>query len=266
MNNQKITGLAVPVASTDAANKEYVDAAGGAASAGSPTPAGTYFSVRDEYGYYFCKSEVLNVNGTTQTIQNINILQNCAQNKRCSSVGNCQLISSCADIQDYVNCGSNKFCTNSSCNSYPSSIPYSDPADNMNQPNRFANTDQHGNYNSDLVYDSATGLVWEKQGDTQANWNSAILGCKNLSLGGFNDWRLPDITELISIMDLTDFTAPMIYEGSGGFSATVSNDYWSSTTLPNNATYAYYASFSYGNSSYYSKTNNSYVRCVRQRQ
>jgi hypothetical protein len=50
--------------------------------------------------------------------------------------------------------------------------------------------------------DPATGLMWSgnDSGDV-VNWNEAVGYCRNLSLAGHSDWRLPSIEELQAIFD-----------------------------------------------------------------
>ncbi len=46
---------------------------------------------------------------------------------------------------------------------------------------------------SGTVIDQATGLMWQKEPfDYHFNWYGAVEYCKNLDLGGFNDWTLPE--------------------------------------------------------------------------
>ncbi len=107
------------------------------------------------------------------------------------------------------------------------------------------------------ISDSATGLTWT-QGDNGEtyDWEGALNYCNDLTLGGSDDWRLPNIKELHSIIDYerspdtTDspaidqlFTLSPITNEAGetdwGF-------YWSSTTFisyPSNVTAATYISF-----------------------
>jgi hypothetical protein len=52
------------------------------------------------------------------------------------------------------------------------------------------------------VSDLATGLVWQQTDSaTGLDWQDSIVYCENLSLAGYNDWRLPDAKELQSILD-----------------------------------------------------------------
>ena len=43
----------------------------------------------------------------------------------------------------------------------------------------------------------------------------------------------------------------------------VANNYWSSTTVPSNSTWAYNVNMTTGNINNNNKTTNNYVRCVR---
>lgn len=55
--------------------------------------------------------------------------------------------------------------------------------------------------NSDgTVIDNATGLMWERGSSTHLS-GSAAAYCSDLSLGGHNDWRLPEVLELRSLVD-----------------------------------------------------------------
>lgn len=66
--------------------------------------------------------------------------------------------------------------------------------------NRFIN-------NGDgTITDNATGLIWVANpasagvGGTYT-WDNAIAACKNLKFAGYSNWRLPNIKELVSIVD-----------------------------------------------------------------
>ncbi|MBN1897474.1 MAG: DUF1566 domain-containing protein, partial [Spirochaetes bacterium] len=51
--------------------------------------------------------------------------------------------------------------------------------------------------------DNLTGLMWTTNGNIygQRVWNFAVTNSKNCSVGGYNDWRLPNTRELLSLVD-----------------------------------------------------------------
>ncbi len=54
------------------------------------------------------------------------------------------------------------------------------------------------------ISDLATGLMWQKADDGVArNWEETLVYAEGQSLAGHNDWRLPNIKELQSIVDYT---------------------------------------------------------------
>jgi hypothetical protein len=65
----------------------------------------------------------------------------------------------------------------------------------------------------DIVTDNDTSLIWE-DGSTIAkkNWSEAISYCESLELGGYDDWRLPNKNELLSIVDYSKIS-PAIKDG-----------------------------------------------------
>ena len=65
------------------------------------------------------------------------------------------------------------------------------------------------------VNDLITGLVWQKSPGAKVTWNEAVSGARTLRLGNSDDWRLPTIKELYSIMDFSGAT-PMP-AGPGGY-------------------------------------------------
>ena len=111
-----------------------------------------------------------------------------------------------------------------------------------------------------VINDTKTGLMWQDDaiGSTM-NWSTANTTCENLTLGGYSDWRLPNIRELKSITDRTRVN-PAI---SPNFTAIASDGYWSSTMDASNSSYAWVVYFGNGHDDWNGKTNSSYVRCVR---
>jgi hypothetical protein len=90
------------------------------------------------------------------------------------------------------------------------------------------------------------------------NWESALAYCEGLTLAGHSDWRLPDIRELRSIVDLTTHDSAI----DGAF-LSLSSVYWSSTTYAPYTAVAWYVYFGDGYSNFNNKGNTYYVRCVR---
>lgn len=49
------------------------------------------------------------------------------------------------------------------------------------------------------ITDNNTGLVWQKTDGGEMSFENAEIYCENLTLGNYNDWRLPECHELFSI-------------------------------------------------------------------
>ncbi len=93
------------------------------------------------------------------------------------------------------------------------------------------------------VTDTDTGLMWQK--DTSPDSISLAIRthyCENLSLSGYNDWRLPDYNELHSLVDYGVYN-PAI---DPIFSNTETSCYLSSTTIPSGAYSVWSFNFSDG--------------------
>ena len=87
------------------------------------------------------------------------------------------------------------------------------------------------------VTDTITGLVWQSDGsstrtgcsgigDEVCTWAAAKAYCAGLALGGLSGWRLPAVTELTTIVDLTR-TSPSI--DPTAFPNTPAADFWTSS-------------------------------------
>ncbi len=115
------------------------------------------------------------------------------------------------------------------------------------------------------VLDRKTGLIWQQGIDySTRNWEAAISYCDGLNLAGRSDWRLPNVRELESITDDSKYS-PAI--DSTAFPGTLSLHYWSSTTVADSTSDAWYVHFSDGFvNSGSNKTVSFYVRCVRSEQ
>ncbi len=119
-------------------------------------------------------------------------------------------------------------------------------------------------YVKNYYNDSITGLQWQDDIYAQildTNWTNAIDFCENeLKLGGYDDWRLPNINELLTIVDYTRDTPALDDE----FTRYVYGYFWSSTSGYSSFDRAWCANFRYGNIPLDSlKSETYYVRCVR---
>jgi hypothetical protein len=113
----------------------------------------------------------------------------------------------------------------------------------------------------DTVVDQGTGLEWQKSDDAiPRNWQDALAYCENLSLYSQTDWRLPNIRELKSIVDVSRFYPAM----DPAFHCRLSS-YWSATTVADQhpATSAWTVFFANGDDNWETKDKGHYVRCVR---
>jgi formylglycine-generating enzyme required for sulfatase activity len=110
------------------------------------------------------------------------------------------------------------------------------------------------------ITDSATNLSWQQVDSGNMTWEEALTYCENLSLGGHDDWRLPNIKELQSIND-DSIVRPSL--DTTAFPAARIAKYWSSTSLVNNSQRAWLLDNEYGIATYEDKTMRLAVRAVR---
>lgn len=123
------------------------------------------------------------------------------------------------------------------------------------------------------VTDRCTGLMWQKNtADFNGNgrvdqnttdtptWTAALLYCDGLRFAGHEDWRLPNVRELQSIVDYSR-TDPAIAPVFMALSST----YWSSSSYLGYTSpeYAWSISFDDGDLGDSSKWGYHYVRAVR---
>jgi hypothetical protein len=117
--------------------------------------------------------------------------------------------------------------------------------------------------NGGTVTDAKTGLTWQQAApSTLVTLAGAQSACAGLSLGGIDSWRLPTISELVTLVhegQQSPAIDPVSFPGSPtGF-------YWSSTVsnvaeLGKGTIWGVY--FGEGNTGTTSTTSTGYVRCV----
>ncbi len=111
------------------------------------------------------------------------------------------------------------------------------------------------------VYDNLTGLMWTKNADIKStNGADAITYCNTLVYGGYSDWRLPNVNELLSLIDLSQ--RPAVPDGHP-FSDVLPVPYWSITPDASDSGKAWLVDFRYGRTASSVKTMGSPVLPVR---
>lgn len=119
------------------------------------------------------------------------------------------------------------------------------------------------------VTDNCTGLMWQQDtadinGDggvtdvDSINWCEALAYCESLSFAGHDDWRLPNVRELQSIVDYRGRVTTI----DPVFGA-LSMPYWSSTSFADLPDDAWSVFFGGGGVNGYGKEGDHYVRAVR---
>ena len=178
---------------------------------------------------------------------------------------------------------------------------YGQDAQHHGPPRSYTKLDGTGNDLSDaaeawtMVRDNVTGLTWEVKTDdggihdrdntyswcdTNGTSNGGYAGTCGAgtdtedfiaslnvaNYGGYSDWRLPTVQELVSLVDASiPYPGPTI--NTDFFPGTQSSSYWSSTTLAYYNEDAWYVDFGHG---YVhpepGKPSHCYARAVRGRQ
>lgn len=117
------------------------------------------------------------------------------------------------------------------------------------------------NNGNGTVTDNLTGLMWvQAPASDTLNWENALTTAESLSFAGYDDWRLPNIKELQSIND-ESIANPSV--SATYFSIGNNRQVWSSTTLVNQPTQAWYLQTKFGITTYSPKTSRLYVMFVR---
>ena len=104
--------------------------------------------------------------------------------------------------------------------------------------------------------DNRTGLMWKRCAEGQSgsdcatgsvtghNWQQALELADSHSYAGYSDWRLPNIKELASIVELRCYSPAVNLEV---FPSTPSSWFWSSSANSSSSSSAWGVNFGYGN-------------------
>ena len=127
--------------------------------------------------------------------------------------------------------------------------------------------------NSDgTITDLQSGLIWKQcsQGLSGSDcssgavetktWQQALQAADTEQFAGYDDWRLPNLSELASLVEMSCYS-PAINDNY--FPNTENSYYWSSSPCAPYSPYAWYVGFYSGNDSSGNKDSNGYVRLVR---
>ena len=129
-------------------------------------------------------------------------------------------------------------------------------------------------------------LIWSDRSLNKMNWETAKKYCEDLSEGGFDDWRLPTISELKTTIqncksggsscEVSDSCLSRSCYSSNCYCNEKSNNgsyysklgdsdivLWSSSTQSDNPRNAWYVIVRIGDVYYYDKSDKMFVRCVR---
>ncbi|MDF7799341.1 DUF1566 domain-containing protein [Pontiellaceae bacterium B1224] len=79
-----------------------------------------------------------------------------------------------------------------------------------------ANAPSYTDNENGTVTDNVTGLMWTQDPGTKMSFNAAVEGAAKCNVGGYDDWRLPTIKELYSLIQLNGTDPdPMSTDTSG---------------------------------------------------
>lgn len=108
----------------------------------------------------------------------------------------------------------------------------------------------------EIVFDTDTKQMWQDNSDAKKllkEWSGAMEYCENLSLAGFNDWKLPSDETLKTL----SVHKKLLRNGMNSY-------YWSSSSVEHFENLAWGVSFNAEGYSYTdAKIYEGYVRCVR---
>jgi hypothetical protein len=132
-----------------------------------------------------------------------------------------------------------------------------------------------------IVTDTLTGLVWlenanctvfflgDSTGQNNRSWSNALTAANSLA-GGYcgltdgssaGDWRLPNVRELFSLLDFSQYNPPL--PSGHPFTGVQWSNYWSSTTYTYSTESAWFVILNTGFAEANIKTNTYYVWPVR---
>lgn len=124
--------------------------------------------------------------------------------------------------------------------------------------------------NGPVVIDHCTGLMWQRTPPSGARtWVEALVFARDLALGGFENWRAPNVNELLTLVDYGR-TGPAINPifdvpaGGDDVSGLLGRVFWTSTSEHHRPeARAWAVDFHHGDHSRLDKTQSRSIRAVR---
>jgi len=139
----------------------------------------------------------------------------------------------------------------------------------------LSNADFTRDDDKEIVTDNITKLQWDDKdyypddddvnSEFFKNFDEAIDFCENSDLGGYNDWRLPNVNELKTIVNINKYNLAIFDKFKN--TSKEYKEYWTSTSDMTETNKFFYITFLNGLIDTKSKIGTEYdsisVRCVR---
>lgn len=127
----------------------------------------------------------------------------------------CLLVRGASDVLPQTGQATSYSATGGEDGDVQAGVPWPDP--------RFTNNGDN------TVTDNLTGLVWEQSVSNSAlTLSDALADAESFADGGFNDWRLPTVRELATLVNF-GAAAPVTWLNSSGFSNVNLMYFWTAT-------------------------------------
>jgi len=107
-----------------------------------------------------------------------------------------------------------------------------------------------------IVTDVVTGLIWQRSYVANKTWAQAMAYCEGLVYGGYSDWRLPNVNEILSLTDYNRSSPASCFPGDSSLVL------WTATSY-NDTTQALYLDLRSGAAIMARKNYKNDARCVR---
>jgi len=118
----------------------------------------------------------------------------------------------------------------------------------------------------EIITDKITGIQWQdsKKFILTKSLEEVKKKCKELKLGGFDDWRVPNKEEILSVVNYSKKIDPDIDIDKIDLDNKETNSYeWSVEERSYMTHFAWFVYFKYGYSDLYYKYYSNFIRCVR---